>query len=256
MSVDSKLREWAARRQASQAHLDSLATRTVTEAARRRFVAIEPMPAGSQFLARLGYALTGAIVAGLVIVFGLQRGAPGLAGDEAGGALRQAVPTPGQISTIARLYAETVRLFPRRLRWIAQSNGDMGLGVEATEESWIADAPPMLVRLVIVSRTGRDTAWRPVWSTDVVLRGEDMAEIAPNRNAANKVALWVYPLQNGKVAVDTAVELDKPLRFASRQSAVVTAGQPTPVATVRLGDVEYRLIQTVERMNGRRDHRT
>jgi len=256
MNVDSKLKNWAAGHQAPQAHLDALAARTVTEAARRRFVSVEPVRTGSQFLARLGYAATGAIVAGFVLVFGFQSGAPRMAGGEFCAASRLAAPTPGQVSTIAHLYAETARLFPQRLRWIAQSNGDVGLGVEASEESWIADTPPMLVRLVVVSRTGKDAAWRPVWSTDVVVRGEDLAEIAPNRNSSNKLALWVYPLQNGKVAVDTVVELDKPLRLASRQSAVVTAGEPAQVATMRLGDTEYRLFQTVEPLKGGRGPRT
>ena len=254
MSLDSTLKAWAAKHEAPQAHLDKLAGQTVTEAARRRLSPVEPIRAWLPFLTGLGYAATGAMVAGLVFVFYLQVCGSRMSLDGALAAARLAVPTPGQVSAVSRLFSETARLFPQRLRWIAQSNGDMGLGVESVEEAWVADTPPTLVRLVVVSRAGKEEAWRPVWSADVVVRGEDLAEIAPNRSSANKLALWVYPLQNGMVAVDTVVELESPLRLASRQSAVFTAGEPVQTAAVCLGDAEYRLFQTVEPLNGRRDN--
>lgn len=46
-------------------------------------------------------------------------------------------------------------------------------------------------------------------------------------NSLNKLALWVYPLQNAEVAMDTVVELDKPLRLTSRQNMIFTARVPT-----------------------------
>ena len=64
---------------------------------------------------------------------------------------------PLEIILVATDFSETARLFPRRLRWIAQSDGDMALGVESLEESWVADTPPMLLRFVVVSRTGKQT---------------------------------------------------------------------------------------------------
>jgi hypothetical protein len=52
------------------------------------------------------------------------------------------------------------------------------------------------------------------------------------------------------------IPLDKPLRLASRQSTVVTAGRPAQVATMKFGDTEYKLFQTVEPLTGQKEQRT
>jgi hypothetical protein len=256
MKLDDRLKEWAARHEASPSTLEKLASRVNVEAVRRRY-ANDTMPASALrlFWGKLGYALTGAIVAGVVFVV-LHHSQPQVGQGEVVMAERLVAPTADQVSSIRHLFAETARLFPQRLRWIAQSNGDMGLGVEEGEQDWTSDTPPMLVRLVVVSRTGTESAWRPVWSSDVVLRGEDLAEITPNRNAANKLTLWVYPLQNGRVAVDTGVVLDKPMKFASRLNSVVKVGEPAEVGMVRRGDTEYRLFQTVEPLCTGKGHKS
>ena len=257
MKLDDRLKQWATRHEPLPGHLEALAARVTVEAARRRHAkATMTTSAWMPFLGRLGYALTGAVVAGVVFAFFVHQGVRQRGQSDSALTARMARPTADQMSTMSRLFAETARLFPKRLRWIAQSNGDMGLGVEATDQDWTYDAPPMLVRLVMVSRTGNETTWRQVWSTDVVLHGEDLAEITPNRNSANKLTLWVYPLQDGKVAVDTGVELDKPLKLASRLNTVVKDGEPAEVTTVRRGDTEYRLFQTVEPLNGGRGRKT
>jgi hypothetical protein len=249
MNFEARLKQWAARHEASPAKLADLAAQVVVEAARHRHADTSaPALASMPFLGRLGYALTGAVVAGVVFVLCARQGEPQASRSESAAAM--AKPTADQVTTVSRLFAETARLFPKRLRWIAQSNGDMGLGVEAADQDWPCDTPPMLVRLVVVAKTGTETAWRQVWATDVVLRGEDLAEITPNRDSANKVTLWVYPLQDGKLAVDTGVNLDEPLKIASRLSSVVKNGEPAEVATVRLGDTEYRLFQTVQPLHG------
>ena len=257
MNLDSDLKDWAARQEPPPGHLDGLAARVTAETARRRYaIATASAPAWMPFLGKLGYAVTGAVVAAVVLALCMRHGAPRTGHAESDALARLAAPTVEQVSAERRLFAETARLFPQRLRWIAQSNGDMGLGVEAADQDWTCDTPPMLVRLVVVSRKNGEAVWRQAWSTDVVLRGEDMAEIAPNRDSANRLTLWVYPLQDGRVAVDTGVELDKPLKIASRLNAVVKAGEPAEVATVRSGDMEYRVFQTVERLGGVKGRKT
>lgn len=257
MNLDSDLKDWAARHEPLPGHLDGLAARVTAEAARYRHApANTPAPAWMPFLGKLGYALTGAVVAAVVLVLCIRYGAPRPGHAESDALARLATPTADQISAERCLFAETARLFPQRLRWIAQSNGDMGLGVEAADQNWASDTPPMLVRLVVVSRKSGEAVWRQAWSTDVVLRGEDLAEITPNRDSANRLTLWVYPLQDGRVAVDTGVELDKPLKIASRLDSVVKAGEPAVVATVRSGDTEYRVFQTVERLSGVKGRKT
>lgn len=247
MEIDRQLRDWAQRHLASPAHLEGLARKATVKAAHQRSLGVPiAEPALMLFWGKLGYALSGAIVAMVVLMLCVQHGGSRARETTALSVAQLAKPTPAQMTVSRRLFAETTRLFPKQLRWMAQSNGDMGLGVENEGAGSVADTPPMLVRMVVVSRTAGESAWRPVWTTDVILRGEELVEISPNRNSSNKLTMWVYPLQNGKVAVDSAVDLDKPLKLSSRLNSVVTEGVPAEVATVRMGDTEYRLFQTVE----------
>ena len=253
MKIEERLKNWAAGHEATPGHLDGLAKQVTVNAARNRYLS----PNGNAsiwmpFLSKLGYVFTGAFVAGVVFFLCGHHSVSQTSDTAADSLARLAKPTPDQMNSIRRIFAETTRLFPKQLRWMAQSNGDMGLGVEDESGSPVADTPPMLVRMVVVSRSDGESAWRPLWATDVVLRGEELVEISPNRNSANKLTMWVYPLQNGRVAVDTAVDLDKPLKLASRLNSVVKVGEPSEVATVRMGDTEYRLFQTIEPLNGQK----
>lgn len=250
MNIEERLKNWAVRHAVSPGHLDGLAKQVTTEAARHRYLSPNGNASiGTPFMSKLGYALTGAVVAGVIFVLCGPHSVSQNSDTAFAGVAQLARPTPDQMNSIRRIFSETTRLFPKQLRWMAQSNGDMGLGVEDENGIPVADTPPILVRMVVVSRLDGESDWRPLWSTDVVLRGEELVEISPNRNSANKLTMWVYPLQNGRVAVDTAVDLDKPLKFSSRLNSVVKVGEPAEVATVRMGDTEYRLFQTIEPLN-------
>ena len=111
MNLDSKLKDWAVRHQAPQAHLDRLAARTVAEAARRRFVSAEPMRRRPQFLAKLSYAAAGAVVAGAVSVLCFRHGAWRLPEDKGVAAPRLARSTPDQVSAMNRVFSETARAY-------------------------------------------------------------------------------------------------------------------------------------------------
>ena len=75
---------------------------------------------------------------------------------------------------------------------------------------------------------------------------QEVVEVVPNRKAGNRLALWVYPLADGKIAVDTSLSLDMPVRISSKTTAVVRQGQPSEFMSVRIGETEYRVFQTVE----------
>jgi hypothetical protein len=150
------------------------------------------------------------------------------------------------MGAIQKVFAETSRLFPKQLRWLVQSNGDIGLGVESDAGAPVPDTPAMLVRLVLVKRAAGEKIWRPAWTTDIVMRGEDRVEIVPNREGHNKVSLWLYQLEKGMVAVDTSICIEQPLRVSARLDAVIGLGEPAVVVTSSMGGDEYKLLQTVE----------
>jgi hypothetical protein len=142
-----------------------------------------------------------------------------------------------------RLFKEMDRLFNGNLRWVAESNGDMGMGVETIPGQH--DAVPALVRVTVLSRQKDTTTWSTAWQSDVVLRGQDLVEVAPNAKTANKLSLWVFPLEDGKIAVDTSLSLELSGRLATQVSAVIAPGETTQLAAVYENDTEYRVFQTV-----------
>jgi hypothetical protein len=136
------------------------------------------------------------------------------------------------------------RLFAQDFRWVAESNGDVDLGVGVLPGGAGRQNAPTLVRLTVVARAEGQKAWRPIWNADVIVRGEDRVEISPNRKADNRLALWVCPLDDGKVAVDSVISLDAPVKVGGRLGTVVAQGVPTEVMAVRSGGTEYRVFQT------------
>ncbi len=86
--------------------------------------------------------------------------------------------------------------------------------------------------------------WRRLWVADVIVRGEDRIEVAPNRRDDNRLDLWVRALDDGKLAVDTAVSFASPVKADGRMEAVVDQGVPVEVLTLRSNGAEYRVFQT------------
>ena len=198
---------------------------------------------------KLGYAALGAavtLVAGAVWLRLLPvRAGPSVAakGEVGGAAL---VLSEGQVLGRKALFAEMERLFSDQLRWVSLSDGEMGVGVEAIAGGVREGAAPMLVRLAVVSRKAGEKEWKTAWNADVILREEERVEVAAGRKADNRVALWVYPLAEGRVAVDTSLSLVAPVEVASSVSAVVKRGQPAEVLSLTTGETEYRVVQTVQ----------
>lgn len=249
-NLDHELKEWAKRRQPGQDLLDGLASRVVTEAARHRYQGRESghtVRGGVWF--KLGYAMAGAAGAVLVCAlwFGLLK--TSVPAGNGGDLARLTSPTEAQMDAARKLFAETTRLFPQQLRWIAQSNGEIGLGVESDPNRKGSTEPALFVRLVMVKRSVGETRWTQAWTTDVVLRGEELVEVEPRRKMNDKLALWVYPLDNGKVAVNTAVVMVHPLPMNKRTDVVVGMGEPSEIASSRQGNEEFKLLQIVERLD-------
>lgn len=242
--LGNMLHDWAAKRASAEEHLRELADRIRTEAAREKCkkTSLVIIPFWSKF----GYACLGAVVTLIVSLFYIHSLAPvRLPSSGNGSAANLAVISGKQIETERRLFGEMKRLFSDRLRWISESNGDMGIGVESLPGGSPEDSLPMLVRLMVVSRKSGESTWRPVWNTDVLLHGEEIVEVVSNRESDNRLTLWVYPLADGKVAVDTSLSLEMPVRLSSRMNMVVQPGQPCEIVSLRSADTEYRVFQTV-----------
>jgi hypothetical protein len=244
--IDNLIKEWARQAEPTDEHLKALTQRV---SGKLRYVQPEAegnkqrAPSAFRILAPLGYTAIGALAAVVMFLYlpiGVQE-------VNSGSALKVAAAAAGlsqsRIATGIKLFDEMDRLFNGNLRWVSESNGDMGMGVETTPGP--CDAVPALVRITVLARRGDSADWSTAWQSDVVLRGQDLVEVAPNAESANKLALWVFPLEDGKIAVDTSVSLALSGHLATQISAVIAPGETTELAVVHEDGTEYRVFQTV-----------
>jgi hypothetical protein len=242
--LDKLLREWSERTAPTQDELRRLqeyVCRVATAPAR-------PLPhraatPSSAFWPALMHASLGAAVVLLAGGLYLSATAPQQLG---GTAMSVPVGIPAERIERSRILYDSVEgLFTDRLKWIAESNGDVGLGVDNVHAALNAAAAPLLVRLTVVSRRRGESAWQRVWGTDIITRPEEVANVVPDHRPTGELSLWVYPLEDGKLAVNTSLTLESPLRLSANAEEVVAPGVPSRLAALREGDMEYELYQTV-----------
>jgi len=239
------LREWAGKQNPSSEHMAKLASRIRTEIAQDRFA-----DAGSDSKiaigGRLAYLVLGSALA-LVIMIALVNSAPvkPVAADDSS----LAAITPKKLQDKIMLWNNISDVFNHNLKWICESNGDVGVGVDtlASEESK-GDARPIMVHMTTLARKAGETQWKSVWGADMLLGDSQLVEVIPGKESNNKLCLWVFPLEDGKIAVDSSVTLDMPSRVSSTKSYVAEPGKPVEIVNMSDGDMEYKVYQTVQKL--------
>lgn len=248
--LDTILRQWAEARAPAESRLKALSARITTDAVRVQFVARQGQPAVFPFWTRLAYAAGGAVVA-IIVCFGyFMWSVPVVShGSNASSAVGLAGISTAQAEAGGRFFGEMQRMFADHLRWVVQSNGDVGLGVEPIRGGTEPGSQPLLVRLTVVSKASGDKAWKPVWYTDVMLRGQEVVQVSPNAKSNNSLKLWAYPMADGKIAIDTDLSLFGPVQLTSSSVSVVSPGEPSEILVIRRGNTEFRVFQTVESLS-------
>jgi hypothetical protein len=253
--IDDACRRCLDGRQPGEDHLRRLTARIVDEACRRRRLGVSDATrrpglfltyrAACAALAAAAVLVSAALWAVLPRRPGTDPSALGGGAAAAHGPASLAALGDARLANAMRLFAEADRLFPDALRWIAETNGDVRLGVDALPGGAEASAPPALVRLTVSRRDAAGGGWRVAWTSDVLVRAGDDVEAALSRKADNRLALWVFPLQDGKLSVQGGLSLAAPVRLAARLDAVVADGEAVEIAALRTPDAEYRVFQTV-----------
>lgn len=248
--LNTILRRWSARQEPPEAHFTQLQKSISAGAVDWRYHArlTESQPWGLALIPRLSYALLGAL---LVVVIGglfhVNRSNGSLAAaDRQTAAMLASIPAQ-KLAASQSLFNETQQMFAKRVRWITETDKDVDVQVEQADGA-PSDSAPVLMRLTVVSRKKGGQVWTSVWNSDVLIRGEDQVQIAPDRQAGNLLTAWVYPMADGKVMVDTNLELDLPVRIGSSMRNVVEQGVPMEMASLNTEDSEYRVFQTVRVM--------
>lgn len=99
---------------------------------------------------------------------------------------------------------------------------------------------------IAVSRGIGETNWKQVWAACAIVQGQELVEISPNESGNSRLSLWVYPLADGKVAVDSTLALHTPEALNSTVTAVLGQNVPSELLYKQSGDAEYKVIQTVK----------
>ena len=153
----------------------------------------------------------------------------------------------GRKPAMARVFCETERLFGSNLQWVAQSGRSAELGLV---DDPVVKGRPMLVHLSVVARRAGDQGWQRIWQADVVARTDGVVELTPDGISGNHIALWLHRLDDGKMFVESRLELCRPLKMEAETSEVLTFGAARDVTRIRHGDTEYLLLQTVSPAGG------
>lgn len=151
----------------------------------------------------------------------------------------------------AQLLSEYKNVFGPEFSWLVDQPMRSEIGLRSPG----ADASAMerdfvVVRLILVARSGNGEEWKELQSLDVVARREELVEVAAKSNRHTALTLWAYPLDDKMISIDLRYEpnefvgqSDMPRDLAIESSSVQRLGEPARVMSFENDGVEYRLYQ-------------
>jgi len=142
----------------------------------------------------------------------------------------------------AQLYHPIDELFSGWLLWLVESDRDIRLGLSGNGGAQGQPGSLVVVRTVVLSRTGPDAPWRRIWEVTAAARAEQPVD-APLQDAP--LALWAFPLPDGGVAVDSALELRHPIALNINASNVFLSTKPVRVRSMQTSTAEVQVLQMV-----------
>lgn len=246
--LDDLLKNWAGRVQAGDSRIERIAGDVSRSLAGQTFPVEEEVKTPSVFWPRLAWAVGGVILGFVMALACFHAGWLG-GGDLNGGAVSLARISSNLIQGQKVVFNEMENLFQDRLRWIVSSGNNVQMGIAGEGEA-VAGTRPMLVRVVVLRRGIGENKWKSIWDTDVLARGEEFVESAPNPGRDNRLCVWVCPNVDGTLVVESHVALEAPVEIASSTSSVVKPGAPVQLLSLRTDEADYCVYQTVDWLNG------
>jgi hypothetical protein len=159
----------------------------------------------------------------------------------------QAAITPDQVARDTKLFAELDRLFGRQLRWVAESDGKLDLGIEPDAAAAPpANSKPVTIHFTVVKRGRGDRDWSVVWRVNLVARNEQLVQLQPAQADSPSLMVWTYTLADGKIACDADLSLGGSQGWHMKASELQSAGDVRELASAAEGGVEYRVYQAVQ----------
>jgi hypothetical protein len=195
---DDLVRQWAGRRAFRKDELQRLSA----SICRQVELHVEKQPAVSRKFAILGTLALAAAAAVIYFVCSLQFASPAADDDDLLLATQAAVP----IERLRILARESGRLFDHRVSWLAETNHDLLLGLDSAPASTEESKLHITFRVVVFHRATSSQKWKPVFTTNVVTREEEVVQLN-GQAAGSTLRLWTHILPDRSVAVDTQLAL-------------------------------------------------
>jgi len=248
------LRGWADRHAADSGSLDRIqgAIGQAMENDDKSQIADSTVAAPGRWQSRALWFAIGAVAASLLAMVSIMLWSPkrpeigGHDPPQRSGGVQAAI-TPEQVARDTKLFAELDRMFGRQLRWIAESDGKLELGIEPDAAAAPpANSKPVTIRFTVVKRVQGDRDWSVVWTVNLVARNEQLVQLQPAQADSPSLMVWAYPLPDGQIACDTEWSLGGSDRLHGKASELQSAGDVRELASAAEGGVEYRVYQTVQ----------
>jgi hypothetical protein len=248
------LRDWAARHAADSGSLDR-----IQAAIRQSMAQDDTLHLGGASRAALGrwqsramWPLIGVVAALLLATVSVtfwSRKRPEIARHappQSSGDVRAGI-TPEQLVRDTKLFAELDRVFGRQLRWVAEFDGKLELGIEPDATAALpANSQPVTIRFMVVKRGQSDRDWSVVWTVNLVARNEQLVQLQPADADSPSLMVWTYTLADGKIACDAELSLGGSRAWRMKASELQSAGDVKELASAAEGGVEYRVYQAVQ----------
>jgi hypothetical protein len=244
--LDSLLHDWAARHAGDPAARETLAESVCRQLASPLAPATHRPPPATRrqrLSGRVIYVACG-FAAGLFVAAGLFFASPWGRGPVVPDSTAEiALLSASEIRRSGELFRRMEELFPGDLRWIAEANGEVSLGLGQVSAATGSRAAPLLVRTVVLQRKRGESSWSTVFTADVLSRSEELVEVSPGQKPAGRLLVWAYRLPDGNVAVDANLRLAESPAASVDVTNVLAPGRATQVLTTRTADAEFRVFQ-------------
>jgi hypothetical protein len=103
----------------------------------------------------------------------------------------------------------------------------------------------LLVRFDIVRR-GEDGAWHRIWRREIIARSQEFMSVGRASDGGAEAQTWIHPVADGRLFVDAKLDVNGPVAFEGDATMVSEPGRARQVMSLRNGDGEFRLYQSVD----------
>lgn len=126
-----------------------------------------------------------------------------------------------QLDRRKALFVEMQRVFDQQVAWIAESPSDLQFEVDS---NLVGEQKPLLcIRLTLSEPANAASEARTLWEMEVIVRSEQTVRIGDDPTAPELV-LWPFMTEDGKVFVDTQINLSEPFGLTNNQSRLLNLG--------------------------------